>query len=124
LEGIRFSGSARVQDGLFSQNSIEIEGSFVTNGKITGRDIFIGAHQKKATTKQSYKVYGNIFGINTVDITGTYVEGDVKARNVKLGKGTEISGTVYYVNSIVIDKKAKLANEPVQITAEEMHNNH
>jgi cytoskeletal protein CcmA (bactofilin family) len=123
LEGIRFSGSASVQDGLFSQNSIDIEGSFSTNGKITGRDIFIGVNQKKMTNKQSYKVYGNIFGVNTVDISGTYVDGDVKARNVKLGKGTEISGTVYYVDSIKIDKKAKLANEPIQISADEMHNN-
>ena len=124
LEGIKCSGSARVQDGLFSQQFIDIEGSITTNGKITGRDVFIGTRQKKMTTKQSYKVYGNIFGINIVDITGTFVDGDVKARNVRLGKGTEITGTVYYVDSIEIDKKATLANEPVQISAEELHNNH
>ncbi|MFX1478067.1 MAG: hypothetical protein ACFFCI_08040 [Promethearchaeota archaeon] len=124
LEGIRFSGSASVQEGLFSQNSIDIEGSFISNGKITGKDIFIGVNQKKKTSRQSYKVYGNIFGINTVDIAGTYVDGDVKARNVKLSKGTEVSGNVYYVNSIEIDKKTKLANEPIQINEEEMQNNH
>jgi cytoskeletal protein CcmA (bactofilin family) len=124
LEGIRTSGSATIQDGLFSQQTIDIEGSITVHGKITGRDVFIGSRRTKKFTKQPFKVYDNIFGINKVDITGTFVEGDVKGRNLRIGPGSEISGTVYYVDNIEIAKKATLAKEPVQITADELHNNH
>jgi len=58
---------------------------------------------------------GKITATNTIDITGTFVDGDVKGRNVRIGQGTEISGAVYYIDSIERHQKATLTNEPVQI---------
>jgi len=121
IQGIRFSGSARIQGGLLSQKSIDINGSSTINGDITGEDIFIGTRlvRAKKMLKQPFKVYGNISATKTVDITGTFVDGDVKGRNVRIGQGTEISGAVYYIDSIERHQKATLANEPIQIKQNE-----
>jgi hypothetical protein len=35
---------------------------------------------------------------------------------VKIGKRAEITGRVYYIDSIEVDKKASLAHEPIQIS--------
>ncbi|MFX1316937.1 MAG: hypothetical protein ACFE9T_13830 [Promethearchaeota archaeon] len=115
--GIRFSGSARIQGGLLSQKVIDINGSSTINGDIAGEDIFIGTRlvRVKKMLKQPFKVYGNISATNTIDIAGTFVDGDVKGRNVRIGQGTEISGAVYYIDNIERHPKTTLANEPIQI---------
>jgi len=122
LEGIRFSGSSKIQGDLLSQNDIVIEGSTTINGNISGDAILIGVRllRERKMLKQPFKVYGNINAKNRVDLTGTFVEGDVKGRDVKIDKGTEVKGTVYYVDNIEVDQKTKLNNEPIQINAEEL----
>ena len=88
--------------------------------------MFLGRERSlsRSIYKHPNKVDGIILARNNIELYRALVAGDVKGRDVLIGRGTEISGTVYYVNSIVIDKKVKLANEPVQISAEEMRNNH
>jgi len=120
LEGIRSSGSLRIQGDVFSQKRIDIEGSATIEGSIKGDEIFIGTSliRVRRLIKQRYKVHGSIFATNKVDITGTYVAGDVRGRDVRIGGGTEILGTVYYIDSIEIHKQATLTNEPIQIEVE------
>lgn len=122
LQGIRFSGSASVQGGLYSQKNIDIGGSTIINGNITGENVLIGKRlvRAKKMLKQPFKVYGNILATSTVDITGTLVDGDVKGRDVRIGQGTEILGAVYYVDNIEIHQKATLTNAPIQISAEDL----
>jgi predicted acyltransferase (DUF342 family) len=116
-QGIITSGSAKIQEGLSSQKSIVIEGSLSTNGDVSGEDVFMGTHMTRAKKifKHPFKVYGNVYATNKIDLTGVHVKGDVKGRDVRIGRGTEVLGTVYYVDNIETDKQSTLANEPVQI---------
>ena len=53
---------------------------------------------------------------NEVDILKTFVDGDIKGRDVKIGPGTEVRGEVFFINSIVVSPRAILAKEPIQIS--------
>ncbi len=119
LEGIRFSGSSNVQGDVLSEKTIIIEGSTTINGNIKGEDVYLGRERLlggRRLFKHPYKVYGHIFAENDIELIGTYVDGDVRGRNVKIRRGTEVVGTVYYIDTIDVDPKATLANEPVQIS--------
>jgi len=70
----------------------------------------------KRIIKHPYIVSGSIYGADTVNINYTLVEGDVKGRHVIIGKRTEVVGNVYYIDTIDVDDKAILANEPIQIS--------
>ncbi|MBY9014825.1 MAG: hypothetical protein KGD68_03965 [Candidatus Lokiarchaeota archaeon] len=118
-QGMRLSGSTRVEGGLFSQETIEIEGSTTINGDINANEVLIGAQtaiMDKRIIKHPYFVSGSIYGVDTVNINYTIVDGDVKGRHVIIGKRTEVAGNVYYIDSIEVDDKAVLANEPIQIS--------
>ena len=121
LQGVRFSGSSNVQGDVLSEKTIIIEGSTTINGNIKGEDVYIGRERLlgRKLFKHPYKVYGNIFAENDVDLIGTYVDGDVRGRDVKINRATEVVGKVYYIDSIEVDPKAKLANEPVQISVDD-----
>ena len=121
---ITFSGSTQIQGNLTSQSIISIDGSTNIDGDIVAEDVLLGTEHPKANIfslyKPKYQVHGNIFAKNLVDIIRTTVDKDIKGRIVRIGKGTEILGTVYYVKSIEIHKKAKLMNKPVQIKVNEL----
>jgi cytoskeletal protein CcmA (bactofilin family) len=121
-QGIIISGSAKIQEELLSQQSIVLEGSLTSNGDISGKDVFMGTHltRSKKVFKHPFKIYGNIYATNKIDLTGAHVKGDVKGRDVRIGKGTEVLGTVYYVDNLETDKQSTLANEPVQIEEENL----
>lgn len=119
LKGMRFSGSTKIDGGLTSEETIEIDGSTTVRGNIKAKDVLIGTQTYfggRKISKHPYKVFGNIFSTNDVKIVNTFVQGDVRGRNVKIGRHTEISGEIYYVDTIEIDGKANLAHEPIQIT--------
>jgi cytoskeletal protein CcmA (bactofilin family) len=119
LQGIRLSGSAKVGGGLFSQKNIDINGSTTIKGDISGDNVYIGDQSVSIGRKKSKRPYivdGNIFAANNVEINNIFVQGDVKGRSVKIGKRTDISGKVYYVDIIEVDDKATLAHAPIQIT--------
>ncbi len=116
---IKFSGSSEINGNLSSEKSISIDGSTYIEGNVVAEDVLFGVQREKIR-KQHYKIHGSILTKNNVDVIKTHVEGDIKGRNVTIGQGSEILGTVYYVDNIEIDKKAKLANEPTQINLEEL----
>lgn len=119
LQGMRFSGSTRVDGGLYSEETIEIDGSTTIRGNIKANNVFIGTQTYfggKKISKHPYKVFGKIFATNDVEIINTYVQEDVRGRNVKIGKWTEITGKVYYIDTIEIYAKATLTQEPIQIS--------
>jgi len=119
LQGIRLSGSTKVGGGVFSQKNINIDGSTTIKGNINGDNVYIGVHSAtigRKKHKHPYIVDGSIFAANNVEIYNTFVQGDVKGRNVKIGNRTDISGNVYYIDSIEVDAKATLAQAPIQIT--------
>ena len=84
-----------------------------------GRERLLGS---KKLFKHPYKVNGNIFAENDIELIGTHVDGDVRGRNVKIRRATEVVGKVYYIDSIEVDAKATLANEPVQISVDKIQN--
>lgn len=123
LQGIKFSGSSNVRGSLFSERSIEVSGSTTIYGDVSGSNIFIQVGRVlggRSAFKHPVKVYGHIFGRNSVNLIRTLVEGDVKGRNVIIGRNTEILGKVYYVDSIEINEKSILNHDPIQISAEEL----
>ena len=117
-QGINLSGSSEINGNLSSEKSIRIDGSTHIEGNVVAEDIIIGVSEK--IKKQHYKIHGSIFAKNNVDIIRSNIEGDVKGKNVTIGRGSEILGTVYYADKIEIDEKAKLANEPIQIELDEL----
>ena len=119
LQGVRFSGSSRIDGGLNSEGIVEINGSTTIKGSIKANSVMIGINTHfggKRVVKRPYKVFGNIFAANDLELINTFVEGDVRGRNVKIGRKTEIMGKVYYIDAIEIDPKAHLAYEPIQIS--------
>ena len=112
-------GSTRVDGGLNSEEIIEIDGSTTVKGSIKANNVFIGTQTHfggKRVVKHPYKVFGSIFAMNELELINTFVEGDVRGRNVKMGRKTEIIGKVYYIDNIEIDPKAILAHKPIQIS--------
>ena len=119
LKSIRFSGSTRVDGGLNSDGVIEIDGSTTIRGDIKATDVLFGINAPfsgKRGAKHPYKVFGNIFAENELELINTFVEGDVRGRNVKIGRKTEVTGEVYYIDSIEVHPKATLAHKPIQIS--------
>ena len=119
LKGMSFSGSTKIDGGLNSEETIEIDGSTTVRGSIKANNVLVGTQTLfggKKISKHPYKVFGNIFATNDVEIFNTFVEGDVRGRNVKIGKRTEITGKVYYIDTIEINAKVTLTHEPIQIS--------
>lgn len=119
IGGMRFSGSSKIDGGLTSEETIEIEGSTTVRGGIKAKNVLIGSQSSfggKRVSKHPYKVFGDIFATKDIEIINTFVQGDVRGRNVKIGKRSEILGKVYYIDTIEIDKKAILTHEPLQIS--------
>jgi cytoskeletal protein CcmA (bactofilin family) len=118
-QGIELSGSSEINGNLSSEKSIRIDGSTNIAGNVVGDDILFGVSEG-TKKKQHYKVHGSILAKNKVEVNKTHVDGDVKGKEIIVGKGSEILGTIYYVNKIEVDKKAKLVNEPSQIQIDEL----
>ncbi|NVM45638.1 MAG: polymer-forming cytoskeletal protein [Candidatus Lokiarchaeota archaeon] len=119
LEGIRFSGSSRVDGGIISEKVIEIDGSTTIRGDIKANDVLFGTNAPfsgKRGVKHPYKVFGKIFAENELELINTFVDGDVRGREVKIGRKTEVTGKVYYIDSIEVDPKTTLAHQPIQIS--------
>lgn len=116
--GIKLSGSSDINGNLSSEKSINLDGSANIEGNVVADDVIIGVPEK--IKKQHYKIHGSIIAKNNVDIIRTHVDGDIKGKEVTIGQGSEILGNIYYVDTIEIDKKAKLANEPTQIKLDEL----
>lgn len=120
LQGIRSSGSFIVKGDLLSRNTIDITGSTTIYGDVTGNSVFIGrgrALRGRNVFKHPGKVHGSVNANNNIILIRTLVEEDVKGRIVKIGRDTEVMGTVYYVDKIEIDEKSILTHGAVQISA-------
>ncbi len=121
-QGVSFSGSSVTKGNLLSQGTVEANGRMVVEGNLVGADVFINknvlGHKLRRIKRSS--IEGTVFAIDEVDISNTVVEQDVKGKNVIIGALSEVKGIVYYVNKIDIHKKAKLANEPVQIQEDQL----
>ena len=121
-QGASFSGSSVIKGNLLSQGTVGANGRITVEGNLVGADVFINknvlSHKFRRIKRSS--VEGTVFAIDEVDISNTIVEQDVKGKNVTIGALSEVKGTVYYVNNIDIHKKAKLANEPVQIQEDQL----
>jgi cytoskeletal protein CcmA (bactofilin family) len=118
-QGIQLSGSSEINGNLSSEKNIRIDGSTYIEGNVVAEDVLFGVSEN-IKKKQHYKVYGSILAKNMVNLIRTHVKGDIKGRDITIRKGSEILGNVYYVDKIEVDKKVKLANEPIQIKLDEL----
>ncbi len=118
-QGVTLSGSSTINGNLSSGKKIEIEGTTHIEGNVVAEDILIGASET-IKKKQRYRIHGSVLAKNIVNIARAHVEGDIKGRDVTIGKGSEILGNIYYVDNIEIHKKAKPSNEPIQIKIEDL----
>ncbi|MHA1916126.1 MAG: hypothetical protein ACW986_17125 [Promethearchaeota archaeon] len=117
---IKFSGSSNINGNLTAEENIIINGSTIIEGNVVASDVLFGGSGAIKLKKQHYRVQGRIHAKNNIEIIKTHVEGDVRGKTVKIGLGTEILGNVYYVDIIEVDKKAKLAHEPIKINLDEL----
>ena len=74
----------------------------------------------KKKNKHPYKVFGNIFAKIDVELINTFIQGDIRGRNVKIGKQTEITGKVYYIDTIEIEAKTTLTTESFGLVISEI----
>jgi len=118
-QGIELSGSSEINGNLSSQKYVKIDGYTFIEGNVIAEDVLFGVSEN-VKKKEHYKVHGSILAKNKVDVTKTHVKGDIKGRDIKIGKGSEILGNVYYIDKIELEKKIKLANEPTQIKLNEL----
>ncbi|MFX1380158.1 MAG: hypothetical protein ACFFA4_13810 [Promethearchaeota archaeon] len=118
-QGIELSGTSEINGNLSSGKKIRIDGSTYIEGNVVAEDVLFGVSEN-IKKRQHYRIHGSIHAKNKVDVIKTHVNGDVKGREIKLGKGSEILGNVYYVDKIELDKKVKLNNDPTQIKLDEL----
>ncbi|MFW9825848.1 MAG: hypothetical protein ACFFE4_23115 [Candidatus Thorarchaeota archaeon] len=118
-QGVTLSGSSTINGNLSSEKEISIDGTTYIEGNVVAEDILIGTSET-IKKKQHFRVHGSVLAKNIVNIRRGHVEGDVKGKDVTIGKGTEVLGTVYYVDNLDVDKKTKLVNEPVQINIDDL----
>jgi cytoskeletal protein CcmA (bactofilin family) len=118
-QGVILSGSSTINGNLSSEKKVDIDGTTYIEGNVVAEEIFLGPSENKKR-KQHYRIHGSVLAKNIVNVVKTHVEGDVKARDVTIGKGSEVLGTIYYVDNVDIDKKVKISNEPIQIKIEEL----
>jgi cytoskeletal protein CcmA (bactofilin family) len=118
-QGIEFSGSSDINGNLSSEKTVSVNGSSNIEGNVIGENVLLGASEDMKK-KQHFRVHGSIHAKNKITINRTHVDGDVKCKDIIIGRGSEILGTVYYVDNIETDKKAKLANEPIKIELDEL----
>jgi cytoskeletal protein CcmA (bactofilin family) len=120
--GIRVSGSAKTEGNMRSQSTVSLSGRAIVQGNLVGEDVWINkdiiAYRLKRTRPSI--IEGSIFGSKEVIIRNTVVHQDVKGVNVEIGPFSEVKGTVYYVDRIDIDDKAKLASNPVKISYDKL----
>jgi len=122
--GAKFSGSAKVHGNLLSQGLIDAAGRVVVEGDLVGEDILINKYRytqgHKGRKIKLSVVQNNVFGTGEVYLGSTRVEGDVKGLKVVIGPYSKIEGTIYYVDTIEVNNRAKIENEPVQIKREDL----
>jgi cytoskeletal protein CcmA (bactofilin family) len=118
-QGIQLSGSSEINGNLSSAKVVRIDGSTYIEGNVVGEEVLFGTSET-IKKKQHYRVHGSILAKNKVNIIRTHVDGDIKAKEVKIGKGSEILGNIYYVDKIEMDKKVKCNKEPIQIQLDEL----
>jgi cytoskeletal protein CcmA (bactofilin family) len=108
-----------VDGGLNSDETIEIDGSTTIRGDIKAKNVLFGTNaplRGKRGNKHPYKVFGKIFAEYDLVLINTFIEGDVRGRNVKIGRKTEVIGHVYYIDTVDVDPKATLDHVPIQIS--------
>jgi cytoskeletal protein CcmA (bactofilin family) len=117
FEGIRSTGTVRIRGDLLSNKNIDLNGSTSVDGDVKADNVFMGTSREFVIRlgKHPYRVNGNIYSENKLSISKAYVTGDVRGRDVKIGKGAEILGNVYYIDNIDVNSRAKLANDPIKI---------
>ena len=116
IDGAKMTGFTKIQGNLLSEEDIDIRGSAFISENIKAENVFIGmVIDDFRPIKHPYKVHGNIVAENEIAIKKTFVGGDIEGRDVKIGKGTEILGTVYYLNSIEVHPRAILTSESVKV---------
>jgi cytoskeletal protein CcmA (bactofilin family) len=122
LLGFKSAGSIRVKGDLISDRTVDLDGSGKIYGNVRAQEVLIGTHQLLMIYPKRIlvRIVGSILALDKVDISRTRVNGDVIGRDVRIGKHSNIQGTVYYVNMIETNKAAKLNNEPVKINEEEL----
>ena len=118
LEGIKVSGLTNIKGNLLTEKYVTLRGNTTIDGNIKADSIFIGSTKDFRPIKHPYKVRGNLVAEDEVDIIKTYVSGDVMGRHVRIGRGTEVKGTVYYIDTIEVNPKAILEKKPIQIKDE------
>ncbi|MFW9828756.1 MAG: hypothetical protein ACFFEY_14280 [Candidatus Thorarchaeota archaeon] len=118
-QGIQLSGSSEINGNLSSAKVVRIDGSTYIEGNVVGEEVLFGVSET-VKKKQHYRVHGSILAKNKINIVRTHVDGDVKGRDIKIGRGSQVIGNVYYVKNIEVDKKVKLNNEPLQIKEDEL----
>ena len=122
--GIKFSGSAKIYGNLLSQGLVDIAGRTVVDGNLVGEDVLINKHRYtqgyRMKKLKSSVIHNSVFGTGEVYLGNTRVEGDVKGLNVTIGPYSKVEGTIYYVEHIEVDNRAKIENEPVQIKREDL----
>jgi predicted acyltransferase (DUF342 family) len=126
-EGLKASGSVGVGGNLLSQRDVTVRGAANVNGNLVGENVLLGftgwrkwVNMRPFARKYLYKVGGSLFAKDKVDVRRISVSGDVKGYDVYIGRQSEVSGKIYFVNSLKIKRSVKLTGEPIQISAEEL----
>ena len=119
--GIKSSGTAIVSGHLISEKLIDLRGSGKIRGNVKGEDILFDSKNEKIKIKKFwFRVKGSVEADNKIELVNTQVSKNVVGRDVYLGKGTAVLGTVSYVGNLEVDKRATLANDPVKISEEDL----
>lgn len=127
-------GTVKISNDITSQNIIDLGGEARIGGSITAKKVLFdyGAKFRRLRywtvvifqfikrVKYAYRVNGNIITRESVEIDRSLIEGDIKSRNIKLGRFTKVNGTIYYAENCEVHKRVKLAREPVKIKLEEL----
>ena len=126
IEGVRSVGELRINGSLSSEKEVILEGASRIMGNIQAEDILIGSTwlslSKRLFGKTSihYRIEGNLNAKNRVELFRTRVNGNIIGRYIKLNKGSNVKGTIYYLEDIEVHPNAKVVTPPIQIKEEDL----
>jgi cytoskeletal protein CcmA (bactofilin family) len=120
----RLAGSVKTQSNMFVRGELhangvlKVRGSLVVDGsdaKVTcaGIPSFLGNWGRS-------QVGFDIIAQQEITLRHINVEGNVYGANVRIEKGVNVGGAVYYAESIDVSEKANLVVVPVKITLQQL----
>ncbi len=121
--GIKVGGRGKIKENLFSDSYVEIKGMVKVVGNVEANSVkFTTSNEVLYLFRKLWRshIFGDIIGMDEVNIDNIHVEGNVRGRVVKIGNNSKIDGKVEYIDDLILSADVVLSSQPVQISPQNL----